>query len=171
MENMKEWIRDIIVAVTLVIIGVVVGALITIHKCNEQITKLGKTIDAEYCIQDSIDEECLQLNLLENKIKFSHIVLAQAKLESNYFKSKLLKTNNNLFGMKVAATRFTFATNDHDYGNYAKYETIKDCILDYRSWQVQNTYNITNEIAYFELLSKIYAEDPNYITKLKKLIK
>ena len=76
--------------------------------------------------------------------------------------------NKNLFGMKVPAQRFTFATNYFDYGNYAKYESIEECIMDYKCWQMQNAYNITTEEGYFNLLHSIYAEDPDYIQKLKK---
>lgn len=73
--------------------------------------------------------------------------------------------------MKVAATRFTFAVNSYDYGNYAKYETVEDCITDYKAWQIQNALHITDADSYFALLKQQYAEDPMYVEKLKKLIK
>jgi len=168
---MNEWIRDTVIIMIVLLLGIMFGTKLAYYTIEKKVNAIGKTINADYCLVDSIDENCLLINFTEQKIKFSYIVLAQAKLESNNFKSTLLKTNNNLFGMKVAATRFTFATNSHDYGSYAKYESIKDCILDYRSWQIQNGYNITNETAYFELLKKVYAEDPNYVNKLKKIIK
>lgn len=167
---MKNWYRDIIIILAVFTVGVFIGMTLDLWRLHQQTDKMMKTIDADYCLQDTVDEDCLKATLEKNKIKFSHIVLAQAKLESNNFTSSLIKTNNNMFGMKVAATRFTFATNAHDYGNYAKYESLTDCILDYKAWQMQQAYNITNDEAYFNLLANIYAEDPKYVEKLKKLI-
>ena len=36
------------------------------------------------------------------KLRFADIILAQAKLESNNFKSHIFLENNNMFGMKLA---------------------------------------------------------------------
>ena len=43
--------------------------------------------------------------LISLNIKFPHIVLAQAKLESGNYSSKIFKENHNLFGMKEARVR------------------------------------------------------------------
>ena len=43
--------------------------------------------------------------LVSLNIKFPHIVLAQAKLESGNYSSKIFKENHNLFGMKEARVR------------------------------------------------------------------
>lgn len=162
---MKDFIKDISIILVVFILGLAIGFEAGRYEDNVE----------QHFMKDSTDnfflnEESLKVCLDTNKVKFSHIVLAQAKLESNYFKSKLAKTNNNLFGMRVAATRFTFAVNKHDFSNYAKYQSVGDCVLDYSSWQVQNAYNITNEEAYYALLAKYYAEDPGYVNKLKKIV-
>lgn len=170
-NKFSEWFRDIIIILITFAAGTSLGIGLDLWKSQRETVHALQTLNAEYCLTDSITDDCLKLNFQKHKIKFSHIVLAQAKLESNHYKSKLLFTSNNLFGMKVAATRFTFAKNSYDYGNYAKYESIEDCILDYRSWQIQNANLIFTEDAYFELLQKYYAEDPDYVTKLKKLIR
>jgi flagellum-specific peptidoglycan hydrolase FlgJ len=126
-------------------------------------------------VQDSLivipTEEDLQFLFDKHKIRFSHIVMAQAILESDNFKSKLFRSNKNFMGMKVAAQRYSFASNPHDFGSYAKYETIEDCIRDIKSWQIATAFFITKDEDYFALLQKIYAEDPSYMIKLKKLIK
>lgn len=170
-NNFLSWFRDIIIILITFAAGVSLGIGLDLYRTQRETVKALELVNAEYCLTDSITDDCLKVNFQKHKIRFSHIVLAQAKLESNNYKSKLLFTSNNLFGMKVAATRFTFATNSYDYGNYARYETIEDCILDYRSWQIQNANFIVTEEAYFDLLHKYYAEDPNYVTKLKQLIK
>jgi flagellum-specific peptidoglycan hydrolase FlgJ len=160
---MKEWIRDIIIVLAIFILGLIVG-LNSQHnnKESKQLDKVYYNVDSNNVSKDLYFEK--------HKIRFSHIVYAQATLESNNFKSKLCKENNNIFGMKVPAQRFTFCNNPYDYGNYAKYDNIESCILDYKAWQMQNAYNITTEEGYFNLLRNIYAEDTEYVNKLKKII-
>lgn len=161
--NIGNILWNITVCVLFLAVGFIVGRQTSSH--NKSII-LQDTI-----ISEKIDTNNVIYYLQKHKVRFSHIVLAQSLLESNNYKSKLTKTNNNIFGMKVPAQRFTFAENHHDFGNYSKYENIESCILDYKSWQMQNAYNITSEEGYFNLLSKIYAEDKEYVQKLKKLIK
>jgi len=172
---MKDFIKDVKIILTIFIIGCVIGALLAsliyMKIKNNEINDLGKKIDIEYCLYDSLDYNCIQNHLEKHRIKFSRIILAQIKLESNNLKSNLVKTNKNILGMRVAAQRFTFATNSHDYGAFAKYETIEDCILDLKSWQIQQAFYITTEEEYFNLLSKVYCTDANYVNRLKQLIK
>jgi flagellum-specific peptidoglycan hydrolase FlgJ len=158
---MKNWYKDIGIILAVFIIGICAGFLLR----NQEIKILAKKA---IIVQDSLNISQL---LEKHKIKFSHIVLAQAKLESNNFKSDLYKRNWNCFGMKVPAQRWTFAENTHDWGNYAKYKSLEDCIMDYKSWQLSNTTTISNDNAYLELLNNMYAENPNYVKRLKELIK
>ncbi len=112
-------------------------------------------------------EECIK----KHRIKFSYIALAQAKLESgNRHNSNLAEKSNNILGLRVAAQRYTFATNYHDYGSFAEYESVEDCIKDYKAWQIQNAFFITTEEQYLALLEKVYCKDPGYVKQLKKLI-
>lgn len=166
---MKDWIRDVLIILVIFTIGIIFGFSIGYEKGDKMYKEASKLIQTERCL-DSLTDECLLLQFNKNRIKFSYIVLAQAKLESNNYKSKLVFTHRNLFGMKVAAQRFSFATNYHDYGSYAKYESIEDCITDYKAWQLQSAFFITAEEQYFELLSKIYASDKQYVNKLKQII-
>jgi len=171
---MKDFIKDVKIILTIFIIGCFVGVLLSsliyIKVRSNEINDLGKKVDMEYCLYDSLDYNCIQNHLEKHRIKFSRIVLAQIKLESNNLKSNLVKTNKNILGMRIAAQRFTFAINSHDYGAFAKYETIEDCILDLKSWQIQQAFYITTEEEYFNLLSKVYCTDANYVNRLKQLI-
>lgn len=162
---MKNWIHDIVIIISLSIAAFTVGIFTGLLLRDAEINILSK--------KEIITEDSLNISQLleKHKIKFSHIVLAQAKLESNNFKSDLYKRNWNCFGMKVPAQRWTFAENTHDWGNYARYSSLENCIMDYKSWQLSNATIISNENAYFELLSNIYAENPNYVKQLKQLIK
>ena len=102
-------------------------------------------------------------------IKFPHIVFAQAKLESGYFKSTIFRENNNLFGMRLAKQRPRTALGVK--GNYAYYINWKESVIDYALYSAAYLKNIKTESEYFEYLKSNYATDPNYINKLKKIIK
>lgn len=165
-EKLNIWFHDLTLAAFLLLFGYMVGKYNGTREATVKIKTESRRIE---CV-DSISVNCLKNLLEKNKIKFSHIVLAQAKLESKSFTSPLAVTNKNIFSMKVAATRFTFAINDHDFGNYAMYESYSDCVLDYKAWQKQCAYLINDEDRYYELLGRIYAEDPQYVSKLKSLV-
>lgn len=168
---MKEFKRDIVIVLIIFSIGMAVGLAINHYLSKKEIGILKEKVAKINCLNEQIGIECLKDNLEKHKIKFSHIALAQCILESNNFKSALFKSNKNCFGMRVAAQRFTFAMNNHDYGAYAKYESVEDCVLDYKAFQIQNALFITTDTEYFKLLGSIYAEDENYIIKLKQIIK
>lgn len=167
--NKSDLSRDLILVLLIVAFGVVLGYFTNRMTTEATIKKLQARVDNIECT-DTLTADCLQGMLDRSHIKFSYIVMAQAKLESSSFTSDLTKTHNNVFGMKVPASRFTFATNWHDYGSYAKYESIQDCVYDYKAWQMQCAYLIHDEANYFELLGKTYAQDPEYVNKLKQII-
>jgi uncharacterized FlgJ-related protein len=107
--------------------------------------------------------------LVKYEIKYPDIVFAQAVLESGNFTSKLFKTQNNLFGMKVPHKRQTTAINKI---GYAKYNSIDDSIIDYSYYQqyaMKRKEMSRNE--YLAFLGRNYAEDKKYVQKLNKTIK
>lgn len=114
--------------------------------------------------KDKLKEYILDLN-----IKFPHIVYAQAILESGDFKSNIFKTNNNLFGMKVAKQRPT--TNKGEQDNHAIYDNWRESVQDYAMFSAAYLNDIKTEEEYFAYLKANYAEDTTYITKVKTLIK
>ena len=92
--------------------------------------------------------------LEKHNIPHKDIVLAQAKLESNHFKSNLIKTNNNIFGLKKG-------------NKYRKYDDWKECVKDYKKC-ISNRYKGGD---YYIFLTRInYSEDPKYINKLKQIV-
>jgi flagellum-specific peptidoglycan hydrolase FlgJ len=54
--------------------------------------------------------------------------------------------------------------------NHAFYESWEESVYDYAFYQCRYLSGITNEDDYFQYLSKSYAEDPNYIKRLKDVI-
>ncbi len=112
--------------------------------------------------------ENLKNYINELNIKFPHIVYSQAIQETGYFTSNVFRENNNLFGMKVARLRPTTALGtrrDHAY-----YKNWMDSVKDYALYQAAYLNHINTEKGYFEHLSRSYAEDPNYIKRLKSII-
>ena len=107
--------------------------------------------------------------ILDLNIHYPHIVMAQAKIESGYFKSNIFKENNNLFGMRQAKARPT--TSSIADNNYGFYNNWKESVLDYALFQATIIKSIKNEDEYFQYLRQYYAEDTTYVSKIKKLIK
>lgn len=171
MENKKEWYKDILIVLAIFSLGTLFGAKLDLDNRDAKINEVLKLKDIEYCIKDTLDIECVSNYLEKHQIKFSRIALAQIKLESNHLKHDRVIKDKNVTGMRVAAQRFTFATNSHDYGAFAKYSTLEDCILDYKAFQIQNAFFITTEEQYLEMLGKTYCKDPGYVEQVKKLMK
>ncbi len=88
-------------------------------------------------------------------IKCPKIVTAQAILESGNFKSNVFKKYNNPFGLYNSKTK-----------DYFKFEHWTDAVVAYKN-MIQYRYK---EGDYYIFLKKTrYAEDPNYINKVKAI--
>lgn len=118
---------------------------------------------------NSFSEQKLILMMKELNFKFPHIVLAQSKLETNNFKSKIFIENNNLFGMKQATMRINTAKGTQN--SHAYYDNWKESLYDYAFYQSKYLSKIKTEHEYFTYLSQSYAEDSSYILKVKSIIK
>jgi uncharacterized FlgJ-related protein len=112
-------------------------------------------------------EEKLVRKLKELELPYPHIVLAQAKLESNNYSSRIFIDSHNLFGMKEARVRINTAKGTQY--NHAYYGTWQESVLDYAFWMATYGSKCKTEQQYYNLLSG-YAEDPNYQAKLKSII-
>ena len=118
---------------------------------------------------NKFSEERLVDEIAGLNFRFPHIVLAQAKLESNNFRSYLFRENNNMFGMKLASSRLTIA-NGEEHG-YASYESWSESLMDYALYYSSYLRNVKTEREYYQFLSKFYAEDVAYVSKIQNLIK
>jgi uncharacterized FlgJ-related protein len=140
---------------------------------NSQSPELGYASDSLYIERDEeVDTLFSKENLIKKikslDIKYPHIVYAQAYIESGNFKSKLFKTNNNLFGMKEAKARINLAMGSKR--GYAYYKSWEDSVLDYAFYMAYKSKYLTSEDSYYSMLSKSYAENPNYVSVLKNFI-
>lgn len=163
----KLFLRSLFIGI---IVSICLTSLLIIKYKSSENTKvvvLNKVKFVEKVTQFSIDE--LKSTLITMNIKFPHIVLAQAILESGNFKSKVFLTNNNMFGMRIAKSRPTTA---HDNGSgYAMYDNWIMSVLDYALFQSAFLRKIDTEEAYYRYLSDNYASDPTYVNKLKDIAK
>ena len=117
---------------------------------------------------NQFSEDKLIDKLKELNVKFPYIALAQAKLETGNFTSKVFREGNNLFGMREAKQRITTAKGTEN--NHAYYYSWGESVLDYSFYQCRYLSNINTEEQYFQYLSQSYAENPNYVSILKNMI-
>lgn len=132
-----------------------------------------KLIDFNIFINDNVNknefsEEKLIQMLKDLNVKFPHIVLAQAKLETGHFKSNIFNENHNLFGMKEARVRIHTAKGTKH--NHAYYDSWQESVYDYAFYQSTYHSDKKNERQYYRALDKSYAESENYSGALKTII-
>lgn len=102
-----------------------------------------------------LNNETLMEELIRQGVHHPEIVLAQAKLETGHYTSKLCKNKNNLFGLRGRK-------------GYMAFNTWQESVTAYRD-KVQYKYKGGD---YFEFLENIgYAEDKKYVQHVKKLMK
>lgn len=92
--------------------------------------------------------------LKKQNIPHAEIVLAQSKLETGGYTSKLCKTHNNIFGIRK----------NNKYKRYGDYIA---CIADYKK-HISSKYKGGDYYLFLERLG--YAEDPEYTKKLKNIV-
>jgi hypothetical protein len=152
----------------MLIASITVGLALTAF-VNDPIVKLYENEVVVVLDKSIFTNERLFVKLKETSIKFPHIVYAQAILETGNFKSKVFLENNNLFGMKAASKRPSTAISFKN--EYAVYEDWQASVIDYALFQAAYLKHIKTETEYFEYLEASYAEDKDYVIKIKSIIK
>lgn len=90
-------------------------------------------------------------------VEHPNIVYAQAILETGHFRSMVYRECNNLFGLYNSRTK-----------SYYKFDHWSESVIAYLDF-IQDRYKPPND--YYKFLSDIgYAEDPEYINKLKRIV-
>jgi hypothetical protein len=168
-ENVTKKAILLIIGLAFVTSGIIVCLLVYRVNQVKYISEETKAIIlSESNKLNEFSPQKLKAYILELNIKFPHIVYAQARLESGNFKSEIFKTNHNLFGMKVATRRPT--TNKGEENGHAYYDNWKESVVDYAFYQAQYLSDIKTEANYLQYLNASYAEAPNYMEQLKKII-
>ena len=113
--------------------------------------------DASF-LHGELNDSTLYLALEYYNIKHPRIVLAQAKLETGNYTSKHCINRNNLFGLYNSRKKEYFSF-EHWHHSVKAY---KDMI----------EYKHRDDEDYYDFLLRIgYAEDPEYISKIKEMEK
>jgi hypothetical protein len=93
--------------------------------------------------------------LIKNKCILPNVAFAQFSQESLHFKSDICKENKNIAGIRNSSSKYVIGMNR----GHCVYASYRDCIKDYI--RIQNLY--------LKNINKKYAEDSNYINKLKNI--
>ena len=146
-----------------ILVGVVIGLLVSFFTPKttvvyKEINKPNQTIILADIIKpySSLVDSNVYREIVSNNIYHPDIVLAQAKLETGNYKSKVCTVYNNLFGLRKPD------------GSYYKFNSWQESVKAYKDW-VQNKYTPPND--YYDFLDSIrYAEDDSYINKLRDMV-
>ena len=93
-----------------------------------------------------LSDSAITNKLIELGCILPNVVLAQIKQETGHYKSKLTYTHKNIGGIRIWPS-----------GKYKKYNTYESCLLD--CIRIQDMY--------LAQIHKKYAQDTNYVFKLK----
>ena len=104
-----------------------------------------------------LSEENLYNELVAQGVDFPEIVTAQALLETGHFKSYACLQQNNLFGLR------------DNKGKYMSFPHWTDAVAAYKKYIQRYNHPVPED--YYAYLQELgYAEDPQYINKLKQIV-
>jgi hypothetical protein len=152
------------------LLGIVclIMSIVTVTKINDVQFINGETKTIIVNEFHTFTKDKLKAYIVELNLKYPHIVLAQAELESAHFKSPIFMENHNFFGMKCAKLRPT--TNKGENRGHAYFDTWRDCVVDYAFYQARYLSQVKSEAEYLAYLKQNYAQDTLYVPKLLELI-
>lgn len=118
--------------------------------------------------RNQFSSEKLIAKIKEMHFQFPYIIYGQALLETDHFRSRIFRENNNIFGMKEATKRVNVSTGTQY--DHAFYNNWMDSVYDYGLYYASYLSKLSSEDQYYNYLSDFYAEDTSYVEKLKALI-
>lgn len=160
---MTERIKDF-VKVTLMI-GICLAGIFFMYQLegkatpsNHGVTSPPDTITSVPVFMDRTAKEGLIDALKYYDIQHPDIVYAQALLETGHFKSVGCLKHHNLFGLYNSKAK-----------RYCRFNHWTESVIAYKEW-IQRRYKPPED--YYAFLKRIgYATDPQYIQKLKIIVK
>lgn len=161
-KQLARVLLALLVMSSIILIG---GSCIKVQAASENEVKVEQD---SLAVDKPFSVENLKKEIKTAGIRFERIVLAQAYLETGSFTSNIFLSNNNMFGMKCATRRMT--THQGEQFGHAYFASWQDCVTDYAYFQSTYAWHIETEEEYFKYLADNYAEDPDYVYKLKEII-
>jgi hypothetical protein len=111
--------------------------------------------------------ESSMINLAKSLgVKYIDIMVAQARIETGWYTSKIFIHNNNIFGMKLPERRHTTAIGSNR--GHAQYISWQQSVADYKIWQSKVLIKNKSRRKYLSYIGRNYAENGNYINLIKK---
>lgn len=151
-------IFNVIISLMVISLGVIV--LSDYFKRSDPLNEVDcvvKLEQPEFLLSEAPDSALLFEALEYYNVQHSDIVYAQAILETGYFRSKVCKEYNNLFGLY-----------DSKNGDYYRFNHWSESVVGYLNY-IQYKFHPPDD--YYTFLQDIgYAEDSLYINKLKRLV-
>ena len=106
---------------------------------------------------EGLTVKSLYEEIVKNNIQYPKIVLAQAILETGWFKSSVCRNKGNLFGLVNPRTK-----------TYYEFDDWRESVKAYYT-KVQYRYKSGNYLLWLKKIG--YAEDKTYINKVAKILK
>ncbi|WP_289198279.1 glucosaminidase domain-containing protein [Bacteroides acidifaciens] len=163
-DNKEDSVSDIVVADTVLIkVPEKENCLSNIpndQKSDDSVSRCQRQRIEHSASTDNLPELTIPNLLAEikkNNIKYPKIVLAQAILETGWFKSSVCRNKHNLFGLTNPRT-----------GKYYEFNHWTESVAAYYS-KVQYRYSGGNYLLWLRDIG--YAEDKGYIRAIIKLLK
>lgn len=161
-NNMKSmYIRMKIHVVWFIIALLVVAFFINVYSDNKKentIVEKEDSVSVQWRQNHFLlSEENLYNELVAQGVDFPEIVTAQALLETGHFKSYACLQQNNLFGLR------------DNKGKYMSFPHWTDAVAAYKKYIQRYNHPVPED--YYAYLQELgYAEDPQYIDKLKQIV-
>jgi flagellum-specific peptidoglycan hydrolase FlgJ len=154
---MKQRVFNVLISLAVLGLGAVV---LSDHYKGDDPPQCGvvdvKLVQPEFLLSENPEEDLIAV-MDYYGVKHPEIVYAQAILETGHFRSKVYRECNNLFGLYNSRTK-----------SYYKFDHWSESVVAYLDY-IQYRYKPPND--YYKFLSDIgYAEDPEYINKLKRIV-
>jgi len=138
--SVKKWKRLFYISVTLNIMLI----LYLPYNFKTKVTTMYRTLIYHDTLNDiTLSDSGIMRELVSNDCVLPGVALAQFKIESSHFKSKVTIENKNFAGIKTSKSKYVIGMkNDH-----CVYKTYRDCIKDYILIQNRYLKNIDGKYA------------------------
>lgn len=154
---MKQRVFNIIISVAVLALGISYAGHCRKEREHKPPEVKADSFEYRQDFHSKSPEDGLMEALIYYEVQYPQIVYAQALIETGNFKSNLCLNSNNLFGLYNSSR-----------GRYHRFDHWTESVVAYKNF-IQRRYKPPED--YYKFLQRIgYAEDPNYISKLKKVV-
>ena len=159
LKKINAFLRDNIDTIlffsTILVLVIFISSLVSCNVKKEEPCNYNTVVQVDTIGALPFSEENLAFKLDGLDVRYPEVVMAQAKLETGNYRSKLFVKNNNLFGFRSKK-------------GYLKYKSWEDSVEDYKRWQTKH-YRGGDYFCFLERVG--YAEDSNYVKRVKGCLK